>query len=355
MFYLTLFIFWTLFWSFASVLIHRLHSWESGILTGRSHCPKCNHKLSFGDLIPILSWIKNLWKCKYCKEKISIIYPLLEISTWILFSLIWYFLINYNLLLSGNINEILKLLFWLFIWFISILYIFYDIKFLEIHEWILWAWIFISLIIIIFQSFWVINIIPTLPFWNQDFYNSTLYSVIILLISISGLYIIMLKEFSDILDTLILVSILLIIYIFKLFSQENLLNLTTINALIWALIIFIFFYIQYLLWIVLHQIEKKKKKKEEYRFQDWIIWWWDLRIAILIWLLLGTYLAPAWLMITYLIGSIISIFILLIQKIYSKNWNINTQIPFWPFLAIWFFITLFFYKQINYLLKIYFF
>jgi leader peptidase (prepilin peptidase)/N-methyltransferase len=140
-FYLCLFIFWTLFWSFSSVLIYRLKSWESWIMNWRSHCPKCNNILHSLELIPIFSWIKNLWKCKYCKEKVSAIYPSLEISTWILFTLIWYFLIDFNLIVSLNWFEIFKLIFWLSIWFISIIYIFYDILFLEIHEWVLLTWI----------------------------------------------------------------------------------------------------------------------------------------------------------------------------------------------------------------------
>ncbi len=350
-FYIFLFIFWTLFWSFASVLIYRLHSKKPGILTWRSFCPKCNHKLWFWDLIPIFSWLLNLWKCRYCKKKISIIYPILEISTWILFVLIWYFLIDFNLILSLNFNEIIKLIFWLFIWFISILYIFYDILFLEINEWIMGIWIFIILIAIIFQSIWLIYIIPTLPAWEDN-----IFSIILLVFTLIGLYIIMLKEFSDIVDTIIILLVIFWIYILKLIFPENkLINYTSINALIWALIIFIFFYIQYLIWIILHQIEKKTKKEKNYKFQEWIIWWWDLRIAIFIGLLLGVYLSPAWLMITYLIWSIISIIILIIQKIKTKSWKLNTQVPFWPFLAVWFFITLFFNEQIINLLKIHFF
>jgi leader peptidase (prepilin peptidase)/N-methyltransferase len=33
------------------------------------------------DLIPVFSWILNKTKCKHCNEKVSAIYPLLELST----------------------------------------------------------------------------------------------------------------------------------------------------------------------------------------------------------------------------------------------------------------------------------
>ena len=80
LFYIFLFIFWTLFGSFASVLIYRLKSGEKWIFLWRSHCKTCNRTLSALELIPIFSWLFSLWKCRGCKQKISIIYPLLFIK-----------------------------------------------------------------------------------------------------------------------------------------------------------------------------------------------------------------------------------------------------------------------------------
>jgi leader peptidase (prepilin peptidase) / N-methyltransferase len=40
------------------------------------------------DLIPIVSWVMNKGNCKYCKEKVSSIYPILELSTGALFAMI---------------------------------------------------------------------------------------------------------------------------------------------------------------------------------------------------------------------------------------------------------------------------
>jgi len=157
-FYICLFTYWLLFGSFSSVIIHRLKSNENWICSWRSHCPKCNTTLKFYDLIPIFSWLSTLWKCRYCKEKIPYIYPILELSTWILFSLVWIFLIDTNLIFSWNINEIIRLIFWLSISFITILYIFYDILFLEIHEWIMLSWVIISILWLISNDLFI-NII----------------------------------------------------------------------------------------------------------------------------------------------------------------------------------------------------
>jgi len=119
------------------VVIYRLKSNEPGILTGRSHCGTCNKLLQALDLIPIISYLKNRGKCNYCKKKVSSVYLYLELSSGILFALIGYFLIDIQLLISGNMQEILKLFFYLVIAFCSIVYTFYDLLFLEISERIL--------------------------------------------------------------------------------------------------------------------------------------------------------------------------------------------------------------------------
>jgi leader peptidase (prepilin peptidase)/N-methyltransferase len=54
-------------------------------LNGRSFCPKCKHQLSWYDLIPVFSWIFLVGKCRYCHEKISVQYPLIELLTGTLF------------------------------------------------------------------------------------------------------------------------------------------------------------------------------------------------------------------------------------------------------------------------------
>ena len=54
----------------------------------RSYCPKCNHRLEFLDLIPVLSYVFLGRKCRYCKEKISARYISMEIFSGVLYLLI---------------------------------------------------------------------------------------------------------------------------------------------------------------------------------------------------------------------------------------------------------------------------
>lgn len=77
------------FGSFYNVVGLRLCKGES-IAFPPSHCPKCNHKLKIYELIPVISFIFLKGKCKECKGKISVMYPLVELFTGILFAVSFY-------------------------------------------------------------------------------------------------------------------------------------------------------------------------------------------------------------------------------------------------------------------------
>ncbi len=74
--------------SFLNVVIYRLPEGES-IVFPPSHCPDCNHKLKFHDLIPVISFLSLSGKCRYCGSKISWQYPLVELITGILYLLLY--------------------------------------------------------------------------------------------------------------------------------------------------------------------------------------------------------------------------------------------------------------------------
>lgn len=81
--YILAFLWGVVFGSFINVLILRIPKKESIIKP--SHCVTCNHKLAWYDNIPILSWLFLRGKCRYCKAKISIQYPIIEFVNGLLF------------------------------------------------------------------------------------------------------------------------------------------------------------------------------------------------------------------------------------------------------------------------------
>ena len=70
--------------SFLNVVIIRVPKKES-ISLPSSHCVTCKHPLEWYHNIPILSWIFLKGKCAFCKEKISIQYPIIEAISAFLF------------------------------------------------------------------------------------------------------------------------------------------------------------------------------------------------------------------------------------------------------------------------------
>ena len=84
------------------------------------------------------------------------------------------------------------------------------------------------------------------------------------------------------------------------------------NGVLGALVIFSFFMIQILI-----------------SGGKWM-WWWDLRIALFLGLLLGFKSTLVALFFAYISGSIIGVILM-----FTTKKSAQSQIPFWPFLTIW--------------------
>ena len=73
--------------SFSNVCIYRIPKNES-IIFPASHCPKCHSNISPVDNIPLLSYILLKGRCRNCKSKISIQYPIVELLTGLIYLII---------------------------------------------------------------------------------------------------------------------------------------------------------------------------------------------------------------------------------------------------------------------------
>ena len=72
--------------SFLNVVIYRLPN-DMSLVKPASHCPKCGNKLRWYHNIPVFSYIFLRGRCAFCKEKISIRYPLTELTNMVLWFL----------------------------------------------------------------------------------------------------------------------------------------------------------------------------------------------------------------------------------------------------------------------------
>jgi leader peptidase (prepilin peptidase)/N-methyltransferase len=71
--------------SFLNVCIYRLPRRES-IVWPASHCTSCNRPLAWFENVPVIGWLALRGRCRTCGSRISAIYPLVELTTGVVFA-----------------------------------------------------------------------------------------------------------------------------------------------------------------------------------------------------------------------------------------------------------------------------
>lgn len=82
--YIIIFLFGIAIGSFLNVCIYRIPE-KQNIATVRSHCMSCGYTLKWYDLIPLFSYLALRGRCRKCKAKLSVQYPLIEALNGILY------------------------------------------------------------------------------------------------------------------------------------------------------------------------------------------------------------------------------------------------------------------------------
>ena len=70
--------------SFLNVCIYRLPRRES-LVWPASHCTSCGRTLAWYENVPIVGWLALRGRCRTCGERISIVYPIVEVVTALVF------------------------------------------------------------------------------------------------------------------------------------------------------------------------------------------------------------------------------------------------------------------------------
>ncbi len=122
--------------SFLNVLEWRLKTRKNFFLA-HSVCPYCLKKIKWYDNIPLISFIFLRGRCRFCQQKISWQYPLVELITGLLFSLSVYYV--------GWQVDLFK--WWLIIFVAEFIFI-YDWKYLEVNDLVVLS---LSLVLFIWQ------------------------------------------------------------------------------------------------------------------------------------------------------------------------------------------------------------
>lgn len=214
--YIIIFIIGTLFGSFYTLSVYRIPLKEN-IINKHSYCPNCGHKLSFFELIPILSYIFLGGKCHNCKQKIRLRYFMLEVLSGICFVIIGKALniSIYNI----NINSIIQFTFFaLYITFIFLV-CGIDKEFRKIEKSLLVYGLIISTFYILYQLLCL----------KQNIFVYIIYLAVCLVLMIINKNRLK-KEKSN----LYTYDILILVFIMSIFTSE-LITIYTINTTLMAI------------------------------------------------------------------------------------------------------------------------
>ncbi len=78
-------VFGMLIGSFLNVVIHRVPAGVS-VVTPASRCPHCDTPIAPKDNVPVASWVALKGRCRHCRTPISVVYPLVELGTGVVFA-----------------------------------------------------------------------------------------------------------------------------------------------------------------------------------------------------------------------------------------------------------------------------
>jgi prepilin signal peptidase PulO-like enzyme (type II secretory pathway) len=139
-FYIFFFIFGTIVGSFLNVVVLRYNTGVS-IARGRSFCFSCGKKLSWSELVPVLSFVFQRRRCRGCKSKISWQYPVVELLTGLLFAGVFW---KYGL--AGLLSNLPAIIISLILMALFVAITVYDIKHKIIPDGLIIAFGVVSLV-----------------------------------------------------------------------------------------------------------------------------------------------------------------------------------------------------------------
>ncbi|HWF47023.1 MAG TPA: prepilin peptidase [Bryobacteraceae bacterium] len=106
-------VFGLLFGSFLNVCIYRIPR-DLSVVLPRSFCPECGHSIAGYDNIPLFSYLLLRGRCRACHRSIGWRYPVVELTTGLLFALVaWRYGWTLSALKWAIFESLLVALFWI--------------------------------------------------------------------------------------------------------------------------------------------------------------------------------------------------------------------------------------------------
>lgn len=144
--------------SFLNVVILRLHRQES-FVKGPSKCLFCGHRLYPKDLVPLFSYLFQKGRCRYCSQRFSHQYPLVEFFTGLSFVLVfWKVVPSLDIYQMTSLQFLHLLDWWTLVSFLIIIFV-YDFKYYLILDKVVLPAIVIAFLANIVLGFSIFNLV----------------------------------------------------------------------------------------------------------------------------------------------------------------------------------------------------
>ena len=134
--YIIVFIIGLIFGSFLNMLIYRLPSGISLFKPLGSTCIHCKHSIKWHENIPVFSYLFLKGKCSNCSKPISIVYPLVELTTALV-----------TLLLYMNYSPNWELIVTIALFYTLIVLSFIDLKYKAVPDYLLIIAVILAVIV----------------------------------------------------------------------------------------------------------------------------------------------------------------------------------------------------------------
>ena len=134
--YTIIFLIGLIFGSFLNMLIHRIPSGISLFKPLGSTCIHCKHSIKWHENIPVFSYLFLKGKCSNCSKSISIVYPLVELSTALV-----------TLLLYMNYSPNWELIVTIALFYTLIVLSFIDLKYKAVPDYLLIIAVILTVIV----------------------------------------------------------------------------------------------------------------------------------------------------------------------------------------------------------------
>ena len=134
--YTIIFLIGLIFGSFLNMLIHRLPSGVSLFKPLGSTCIHCKHSIKWHENIPVFSYLFLKGKCSNCSKPISIVYPLVELTTALV-----------TLLLYMNYSPNWELIVTIALFYTLIVLSFIDLKYKAVPDYLLIIAVILAVIV----------------------------------------------------------------------------------------------------------------------------------------------------------------------------------------------------------------